>query len=81
VDNLLDYMGYYGKVFIRKDYQMDKDKFEYIVLEKTKYGNYFVKGVFETPQEGRKMQEGLEIISKVSKDQNTYHVFCNYLEE
>ena len=74
-------MGDYSKVFIRKDNQMDKDKFEYVVLEKTKYGNYFVKGIFETPQEARKMQEGLEIISNVSKDQNTYHIFCNYIEE
>ena len=81
MDNLLDYMGYYSSIFIRKDYQMDKDKFEYIVLEKTKYGNYFVRGVFQTPQEGREMQKGLEIINNVSKDKNTYHVFCNYLEE
>ena len=58
----------------------DNYKFEYVVLEKSKYNNYFVKGVFETPQEAREMEKGLRIINKVSKTDYTYHTFTNVFD-
>tara|TARA_B100001063_G_C16432680_1_gene389652 strand:+ start:401 stop:580 length:180 start_codon:yes stop_codon:yes gene_type:complete len=56
-------------------------KAEYIVLEKTRFGNYFVKGSFKSVEEARKMKEGLVIVNDVSKTENTYHIFCNVWEE
>ena len=56
-------------------------KAEYIVLEKSKYGNYFVKGSFETNEEAIEMKKGLLIINDVSKTDYTYHIFCNFWEE
>ena len=56
-------------------------KSEYIVLEKSKYGNYFVKGSFETKEEAIEMKKGLLIINDVSKTDYTYHIFCNFWEE
>ena len=58
----------------------DNNKFEYVVLEKTKHGNYFVKGVFETPSQARQMEKGLNIINEVSKTDYTYHTFCNVFD-
>lgn len=56
-------------------------KAEYIVLEKTKHGNYFFKGSFETIEEAQQMKKGLEIVNSVSKTQYAYHIFCNVAEE
>lgn len=54
---------------------------EYIVVEKSKYGNIFVKGSFETLNEAIKLKKGLLIVNEVSKNDNTLLIFCNVNEK
>jgi len=54
---------------------------EYIVVEKSKYGNIFVKGSFETLNEAIKLKKGLLIVNEVSKNENALIIFCNVNEK
>ncbi len=54
---------------------------EYIVVEKSKYGNIFVKGSFETLNEAIQLKKGLLIVNEVSKNENTLLIFCNVNEK